>query len=251
MKLTGNTILITGGGSGIGRGLAEALHRLGNTVIIAGRRRDVLDHVTAANPGMEAVELDIADPDSIAKTAEQVLAAHPDLNVLLNNAGIMLPDDAASPLDEATATAQVTTNLLGTIRTTSAFIEHLKRRHNATILYNTSLLAFTPLAPFAVYSATKAALHSYALSQRFLLRDTGVKVQEIVPPWVSTGLGGIDDEGQAVPLEDFIAQALEELATDSEEIVVEQARAHRDNAGPDEHAYVTESNAYMAALLQA
>ncbi|MEU6584665.1 SDR family NAD(P)-dependent oxidoreductase [Nocardia sp. NPDC046763] len=249
MKLTGNTILITGGGSGIGRGLAEVLHGLGNTVIVAGRRRDVLDQVAAANPGIEVVELDIADPDSITKAAEQVLNAHPDLNVLLNNAGIMLPDDAASPLDEATMTAQVTTNLLGTIRTTSAFIEHLERQPDATILYNTSTLAFTPLAQFAVYSATKAALHSYALSQRFLLRNTGVKVQEIVPPWVATGLVG-GDEGQAMPVEDFIAQVIEELATDSEEIVVEQARTFRDNAGPGEHAFVTESNAYMADLLK-
>ncbi|MFF7234045.1 SDR family NAD(P)-dependent oxidoreductase [Streptomyces sioyaensis] len=250
MKLTGNTILITGGGSGIGRGLAEALHRLGNTVIITGRRRDVLDQVAAANPGMEAVELDIADPDSIAKAAEQILAAHPDLNVLLNNAGIMLPDDAASPLDDATMTAQVTTNLLGTIRTTSAFVEHLKRQRDATILYNSSTLAFTPLASFAVYSATKDALHSYALSQRFQLRGSSVAVQEIVPPWVATGLVGAEGDERAMPVEDFIAQTIEALATDSEEIVVEQARIYRDNAGPGEHAYVTELNAFMATQLQ-
>ena len=249
MKLTGNTVLITGGGSGIGLGLAEALHRLGNTVIIAGRRRDVLDRVVAANPGMEAVELDISDPDSIAQAAEQVLAAHPDLNVLLNNAGIMLADDVAAPLDEDILAAEVSTNLLGTIRTTSAFIDHLKQQPSATVIYNTSALAFTPLAHYAVYSATKAALHSYALSQRFALRDSSVQVQEIVPPWVDTGL--VADEGgdQAMPVDDFIAQTIEVLATDAEEIVVEQARVYRDNAGPHEHAYVTELNRFVATQL--
>ncbi|KUN09437.1 short-chain dehydrogenase [Streptomyces yokosukanensis] len=251
MKLTGNTILVTGGGSGIGRGLAEALHHLGNTVIIAGRRRDVLDQVAAANPGMDTVELDIADPASIARASKQVLDEHPDLNVLVNNAGIMLADDAAAPLDEDVLTAEVTTNLLGTIRTTSAFIDHLKRRPNATVVYNSSTLAFTPLAPYAVYSATKAALHSYALSQRFALRGSSVRVQEIVPPWVATGLVGAEGDQRAMPVEAFIAQTIEALDTDSEEIVVEQARVYRDNAGPNEHAYVTELNTFMTTQLQA
>ncbi|MFI9271553.1 SDR family oxidoreductase [Kitasatospora sp. NPDC052896] len=250
MNLTGNTVLITGGTSGIGRGLAEALHRSGNTVVIAGRRRAALDAVTAANPGMAAVELDLTDPAAIKATARAVLADHPDLNVLINNAGIMLPDDAAGPLDEDVLLGHVTTNLLGTIRTTSAFIDHLKKQPRATIVYNTSTLAFTPLASFASYSATKAALHSYALSQRFLLRDTSVSVQEIVPPWVATGLVGSPDDPRAMPLEAFLEQTLEALGTDSEEVLVDEARIHRDNVGPREHAFVTELNTRMAEALK-
>ena len=126
MNMTGNTIFITGGGSGIGRGLAEALHRRGNQVIISGRRMQRLREVTDANPGVVAVELDITDPASIGRAAKEVLARYPRLNVLINNAGIMLLDDAASLIDETPLVSTVTTNLLGPIRMTSALIEHLK-----------------------------------------------------------------------------------------------------------------------------
>src|ERR1700758_4509173 len=126
MKLTGNTIFITGGGSGIGRGLAEALHRLGNQLIISGRRRGHLDAVIAANPGMAAIELDITDPASIDRAAARLIAEHPDLNVVINNAGIMQPDQAAGQIDDALMVATVTTNLMGPIRMTAALIEHLK-----------------------------------------------------------------------------------------------------------------------------
>ena len=111
MKLSGNTIFITGGGSGIGRGLAEAFHQRGNKVIISGRRRAALDEVAAANPGMAAVELDITDPASIAAVAAKLVAGHPELNVLINNAGIMLPDRAAGPVEDKLLVDTITTNL--------------------------------------------------------------------------------------------------------------------------------------------
>ena len=164
MKLTGNTIFITGGGSGIGRGLAEALHKLGNQIIISGRRQNQLDATTRANPGMASVQLDIEDPDSIAAASKQLMAQFPSLNVLINNAGIMQIDDAAAGIDDGLLVSTVTTNLLGPIRLTSALLGHLKKQESAAIIYNTSVLAYVPLAFAAVYSGTKAALHSFALS---------------------------------------------------------------------------------------
>src|SRR6266403_855367 len=206
MKLTGNTIFITGGGTGIGRGLAEGLHKLGNKVIISGRRKEHLDATTKGNPGMHSVELDIADPANIAAVANKLISDYPALNVLINNAGIMLIDDAAGKIDDQLLTSTVTTNLLGPIRLTSALIEHLKKQPKAAIVYNTSALAFVPLALTAVYSATKAALHSYILSQRYKLKGTSVSVREISPPWVQTDLLNSKEEPRAMPLKDFIEE---------------------------------------------
>lgn len=160
MKLTGNTIFITGGGSGIGRGLAEAFHRRGNKVIIGGRRRAHLDDVIAANPGMASIELDITNPQSIARAAAQLIADYPDLNVLINNAGIMQPDEAAARIDDALMVSTIETNLMGPMRMTAALIDHLKSKEDAVVAYTSSVLAFVPMAVTAVYSSTKAALHS-------------------------------------------------------------------------------------------
>ncbi|SEH41616.1 SDR family oxidoreductase [Magnetospirillum fulvum] len=246
MQLTDNTIFITGGTSGIGRGLAEAFHKLGNRVIISGRRKALLDEVTAANPGMKAIELDINDPASIQSVATTLIRDYPTLNVLINNAGIMPFDNAAAVIDDTVSQAILTTNLLGPIRLTSALIEHLKRQPRATIIHNTSALAYLPLAVSAVYSASKAALHSYALSQRFLLRDSSVRVQEIAPPWVNTDLIKKSDDPRAMPLDAFIEQTMAGLSTEAEEVVVEAARPIRDNPGANEHALV---NAFNASLL--
>jgi uncharacterized oxidoreductase len=246
-SLTDNTIFITGGGSGIGRGLAEALHQLGNKVIISGRRRGHLDAVVAANSGMDAVELDIADPTSIEAVASKLIANYPELNILINNAGIMLPDQAAGAIDEELLTSTVATNFLGPVRLTSALIGQLKRRRG-TIIYNTSVLAFVPLALTAIYSATKAALHSYVLSQRFLLKGSGVRVLEIAPPWVRTELMNSQEAKEAMPLDQFIRETMQALGTDADEIVVERAKPLRANRGPEEHGLVNGLNEHMVAL---
>ncbi len=248
MKLTGNTIFITGGGSGIGRGLAEALHKLGNKVIISGRRRSQLNAVVAANPGMEAIELDITDPASIDRVAATLIADHPELNVLINNAGIMQLDTVAGKIDDALLTSTISTNLLGPIRMTSALVEHLKSKRSAVVAYTSSVLAFVPLAVTGIYSSTKAALHSYVLSQRFMLRNTGVRVIEIAPPWVRTELMNSQEAEQAMPLDQFIAEAMAILGTDANEIVVDAAKQFRSNVGPQEHGLVNGFNEQALAI---
>jgi uncharacterized oxidoreductase len=131
---------------------------------------------------------------------------------------------------------------------TSALIEHLKTKEGAVVAYTSSVLGFVPLAVTAVYSSTKAALHSYALSQRFMLRDTGVRVVEIAPPWVRTELMNSQEAEQAMPLNQFIAEAVKVLGTDANEIVIEAAKPMRNNAGPGEQGFVNDFNAHMLAL---
>jgi len=245
MDLTGNTIFITGGGSGIGRGLAEALHGLGNQVIVSGRRKGHLEATTKANPGMQSVELNVEDPASIASVTTRLIADFPNLNVLINNAGVMQTDDAAGVIDDAVLKSTIATNLLGPIRLTSALIEHLKKQAKAAVIYNTSVLGYVPLALAAVYSSTKAALHTYTLSQRYKLRGTSVSVLEIVPPWVQTDLMNSNEEPRAMPLREFIDETIKVLATDAEEILVERAKALRNNPGPNEGAFVTQFNDLM------
>jgi len=242
MKLTGNTILITGGASGIGRGLAEAFHRQGNQVIIAGRRQVLLDEVARANSGMDSIAIDISDAASIRAAADVLIAKYPALNVVINNAGIMPFDDAAGALDDEQAVRLVNTNLLGPVRVSAAFIEHLKRQPQATLINNSSVLAFVPLAATALYSATKAAIHSYTLSQRFALRDTSVEVLEIAPPWVDTDLVHKSGDARAMPLDQFIAQTMDKLALATTEVVVDAVLPMRANPGANEHALVNQFN---------
>jgi uncharacterized oxidoreductase len=250
MKLTENTIFITGGGSGIGRGLAEALHKRGNHVIISGRRKDRLAETTTANPGMQSVELNVEDPASIAAVAKKLIAEHPKLNVLINNAGIMQVDDAAGVLDEAVLVSTITTNLLGPIRMTSALIEHLKKQDAATVINVSSVLGFVPLAMSAVYCSTKAAMHSYTQSTRYKLRGSSVRVLELIPPWVQTDLLGSNNEPRAMPLAQFIEETIKVLGTDAEEVLVERAKTILDNSGPGNTAYVTQFNDWFAQPVQ-
>ena len=223
MNISGNTILITGGTSGIGLALARALKAAGNTVIIAGRRKALLDDL-ARRDGFAAYELDIADAAAIPAFAAKVAAAHPALDMLVNNAGIMQTEDLAAA-DTAIAEATVATNLLGPIRLTAALLPHLMRQPRATIVNVSSGLAFVPLAATPTYSATKAAMHSYSQSLRHQLRDSTVAVLELAPPAVQTDLmPGSATNPAFMPLADFIAETMSLLAGDPtpDEILVER-----------------------------
>jgi uncharacterized oxidoreductase len=249
MNLTGNTILITGGGSGIGRALAEQLHQRGNQVIIAGRRLEDLNAVTAANPGMQSINLDVADPAAIRRTTLRLIGDYPALNVLVNNAGIMRRENL---LKAATgdAEAMVATNLLGPIRLTAALLPHLICQPSAAILNVSSGLAFVPMAATPTYCATKAAIHSYTQSLRYQLKDTAIQVIEIVPPWVATELmGTTPTDPRAMPLEDFIAETMQLLATGADEICVERVLPlRRASATGNETAFFKTFNDAMSHL---
>ena len=208
MKPTGNMILITGAGSGIGRALAHRFHDLGNHVIAAGRRRSALEETARGHPRMSVMELDVDDPAAIAAFAREITAAHPALNILINNSGIMRSEDITRSRDLTDAEATVVTNLLGPIRMIDALVDHLAGQPNAAIVNVTSGLAFVPLPRTPTYSATKAAIHSYTLSLREQLRDQ-VEVIELVPPGVQTELTPGQSKVDAyMPLTDFIDEVM-------------------------------------------
>jgi len=230
MKTTGNTILITGGGSGIGRALAEGFQALGNQVVIAGRRQEVLDAAISANPGMKSLTLDIENASHIRSFAALVAAEYPGLNVLINNAGIMRMEKLlAQQEDLADAESIVATNLLGPIRLTAALLPLLRKQSYSAIMNVSSGLAFVPLAPTPTYCATKAAIHSYTESLRYQLRETTTEVLELIPPYVATDLLGGRADPRAMPLDRFIAEVMQILTTQPEarEICVENVKALR------------------------
>jgi uncharacterized oxidoreductase len=242
MKTIGNTILITGGGSGIGRGLAESFHRLGNEVIIAGRGQKALDETTAANPGMKSVPLDVSDPKSIQSFATQVTKDYPSLNALINMAGIMQPENLLEkPDDLSTAEKTITTNLLGPIRLTAALLPSLRKQPRATIMTVSSGLAFVPFAPTPTYCATKAAIHSYTQSLRYQLKATKMEVIELIPPYVQTTLTGDQQakDPRAMPLSEFIDEAMSILKTqpDVKEVCVKKVYPLRFSAEHGQHKY--------------
>jgi uncharacterized oxidoreductase len=230
MKMQSNTIFITGGTSGIGKGLAEAFHQLGNQVLISGRREDRLRNICAANPGMKYFVLDVTDLTSVRNTARKIIGEFPALNCVFNNSGVQRRHDfaAGKPIDDSAMLAEIQTNLLGLIRVSAEFLAHLKNQQNATLLNVSSGLAFVPIAIFPVYCATKAAVHSFSLSLRQQLRDSKVKVIELIPPYVATELGGVSQAPagalRQMPLETFIAETMKELAGDEEEIAIGGAR---------------------------
>jgi uncharacterized oxidoreductase len=208
MKTSGNTILITGGNSGIGRALAHRFHDAGNHVIVTGRRRAALDEAIAGRAGMSAYVLDVEDGAAIRAFVGQVTSNHPGLNVLINNAGIMRTEDLTSERDLADAEATVVTNLLAPIRLTNALMPHLMRAPDAAIVNVSSGLAFVPLVGAPTYSATKSAIHSYTVSLREQLEGR-VEVIELVPPAVQTELTpGQSTRERYMPLEQFIEETM-------------------------------------------
>ena len=226
MKLTNNTILITGGGTGIGRGLAEAFHKLGNKVIITGRREKLLHEVADANPGMAAVALDVDSPKAIHAFAAEVTELHPALNILINNAGTTRREDLKTP-NATDSEAIITTNLLGPIRLTAALLPHLQKQSAAAVINVSSGLGFVPLPLAPTYSATKAALHSLTESLRVAMRGTSVEVIEIIPPAVATDLTpNRYGDPRYMPLDEYIAEVMQNFKIEPtpQEILVERVK---------------------------
>ncbi|WP_158169967.1 SDR family oxidoreductase [Mycolicibacterium smegmatis] len=228
MNITGNTIFIPGSTSGIGLALALALYDKGNTVIVGGRRTDLLDGIATQHPGIDTVQIDTTETASVARAAEQVLARHPDLNAVIVMAGVMHVEDWHHPatfLDSAEAV--ITTNLLGPIRVIAAFIEHLQRQPAATIMTVSSGLAFAPLKVTPSYNASKAAIHMLTETLRLQFADTSVQLIELEPPSVATDLlPGQRDSAFAMPLDEFIDEVMTILESDpdAKEVQVERVK---------------------------
>lgn len=233
MKMTGNTILITGGTSGIGRMLAEAFHTRGNRVIITGRRQSLLDEITAGRPGLCGMSFDLADQASLSGLTADIRQHFPDLNVVIANAGISraekMTDDS---WDVSAAEAIVETNVLGVLRTTAAFLPLLKGRPDAAIMATSSNLAFVPRADFPAYCASKAFLHSWLQSLRHQLRNVPIEVLELAPPYVQTELTGVEQasDPRAMPLDVYVAEVMQLLEQEQHprgEVLVERDRGRR------------------------
>jgi uncharacterized oxidoreductase len=230
MKASGNTILITGGGSGMGRAFAHRWHDSGNRVIVTGRRRDMLDETAHGRPNTFVYELDITDADAIAAVAEEITTAHPDLNVLVNNAGTYNAENPTRKRNMADAERMIVTNVLGPIHLTNALIDHLTKQKDAVIINVSSGTGFVPYPASPTYSATKAALHSYTAAIRPLLKGR-VEVIEIVPPQVQTELTpGQSQDPNSMPLDAFADEVMELLhaGPTPTEVCVARVRYFRD-----------------------
>jgi uncharacterized oxidoreductase len=231
-KFSCHHALITGGGSGIGRALAEALAKNRSRVTITGRRAVALEEVCRATPDVQAYPLDVTDRAALTRAVEEIPAKFGALDCLVNNAGMQRVFDLRQPVPLDFCDAEIDTNLRAVFRVTAAFLPHLLQQPRATIINVSSGLAFAPLAQVPVYCATKAALHSFTLSLRHQLRDTAVRVLEIAPPAVSTELHDyLGPRGReiGIPVSEFLAEAWEGLSAGLDEICVGQAKAMRDH----------------------
>ncbi len=246
MRLTGNTILITGGGSGIGLGLAEQFAKLDNQVIIAGRSKSKLTE--AKQKGFATFPVDMTSVESIQSLAKEVIRTYPRLNVVIQNAGVMKPEDLLSGGNTSVREETISTNLLGPMRLNEALLPHFLKQDYAAIMTVTSGLAFLPLALAPTYCATKAAIHSYTESLRYQLQDTSIEVIELPPPYVQTHLGGEyqANDPMAMPLKDFITEVMQILKDQpkAKEILVGKVLGLRFAADGGKEKYDTAFKSY-------
>ena len=228
MNIAGNTIFIPGSTSGIGLALALRLQAKGNTVIVGGRRKELLDQIAAEHPEIDTVQIDTANAASVRAAAGELLVRHPDLNVVIAMAGIMKVEDwHQSDTFIESAESVITTNVLGPIRLIAAFIEHLQKQPAATIITVSSGLAFAPLRATPSYNASKAAIHMLTESVRLQLADSTVDLKGLVPPSVATDLlPGQRESEFAMPLDEFVDEVIHLLETepDANEIQVERVK---------------------------
>jgi uncharacterized oxidoreductase len=221
MQITQRTVLVVGGTSGIGRGLAQRFADAGSTVVVGGRDPQPQD-------GLDTVRIDVTDPASVLRARDEVLAAHPDLDVVVTMSGVMLVEDLRDPAHGAAAETTIDTNLLGTIRVVDAFTPHLLARGAGTVLTVSSGIAFLPFPLMASYAASKAGVHAYTEALRAQLAGTGVEVAELVPPAVATA-GQERVNPAALPLAGYLDEVMALLAQEPTppEVLVEGVRMHR------------------------
>ena len=232
MNLKNNVILITGGTAGIGLAFAEEFYKLGNKVIICGRREGRLKKLAEKFPGMITRLCDVSKEKDRIELAKWAISNYNDLNILINNAGIMLRFDVTKPEDTEKIYTHTDTNFVAPIHLSSLFSNHLKNKENSAIINITSGLAFVPLAMYPVYCATKAGLHSFTISLRRQLRDTKTKVFEIAPPQVDTELGYQERENESqshggIPVDVFLKEAMEAIKNDLLEAPIANAKNMR------------------------
>lgn len=228
MHLSGNTILITGGTSGIGLEMMKQLLAAGSKLLICGRRMERLQEIKNEHPQVEIKQCNVAVAADREALFDWVTTAFPEVNVLINNAGVQLHTNLTQPVDLQKLALETETNFIAPVHLASLFAQHLSSKPQAAIINVSSGLAFAPIAFMPVYCATKAAVHSLTLSLRHQLKNTSVKVFEIIPPSVDTELGhhNRDDKTQShggMPVAEFVAAALKGVENDEYETAVGQA----------------------------
>ena len=227
MDITNRTVFLVGATSGIGLELARRFAAAGSTVIVGGRRTDLLDQIAAE--GFATVPIDVTDQDSIDRARDTVLHSHPGLDTIVTMSGVMILEDLRDPGHFSAAEKTIDTNLLGTIRVIDAFTPHLIARGAGTVVTVTSGIGFLPFPVMPTYAASKAGVHAYSEALRAQLDGTGVEVVELIPPAVATTPEHAQSNPRALALTDFATEVMDLLQGDPtpHEILVKGVLMHR------------------------